>query len=132
MSLDGYRFGFQNQEKDDEIKGEGNSVNYLFRMHDPRLGKFFAVDPLSKDYPYNSAYAFSENKLIQCIELEGKQAIMITGFINSTDNNQLVLLFACDNQIKYNASASYRLRVHPDGNLKKQVEKDLPKKKKIR
>ncbi|MEN9994455.1 MAG: hypothetical protein RL762_1112 [Bacteroidota bacterium] len=112
----GYRFGFQDQEKDDEIKGEGNSVNYTFRMHDPRLGRFFAVDPLSKDYPYNSAYAFSENKLIQCIELEGKQAIMIIGFIHSTDNNQLVLVFAGDDQIKYNASASYRLRV-PAGTL---------------
>ena len=68
---DGYRFGFQNQEKDDEVKGEGNSINYTFRMHDPRLGRFFAVDPLSPKYPYNSTYAFSENRLIDGIELEG-------------------------------------------------------------
>jgi hypothetical protein len=40
VSLDGYRYGFQNQEKDDEIKGDGNSINYTFRMHDPRLGSF--------------------------------------------------------------------------------------------
>ena len=40
-----YRYGFQGQEKDDEIKGEGNSVNYKYRMHDPRIGRFFAVDP---------------------------------------------------------------------------------------
>ncbi len=32
--------GFQGQEKDDEIKGEGNSLNYTYRMHDPRLGGF--------------------------------------------------------------------------------------------
>jgi RHS repeat-associated protein len=67
----GYRFGFQNQEKDDEIKGEGNSVNYLFRMHDPRLGRFFAVDPLSQKYLFNSPYCFSGNKLIAWAELEG-------------------------------------------------------------
>ncbi|MBN9286255.1 thrombospondin type 3 repeat-containing protein, partial [Flavobacterium sp.] len=31
-----YRYGFQGQEKDDELKGgEGNSLNYTFRMHDP-------------------------------------------------------------------------------------------------
>ena len=71
MELDGrtvngeYRYGFQNQEKDDEIKGEGNSVNYTFRMHDPRLGRFFAVDPLASKYPYNSTYAFSENRVIE-------------------------------------------------------------------
>jgi predicted chitinase len=71
VSLDGYRFGFQNQEKDDEIKGEGNSINYTFRMHDPRLGRFFAVDPLEADYPFYSSYQFSGNRLIDMLELEG-------------------------------------------------------------
>src|SRR5690554_2085294 len=66
-----YRYGFQGQEMDDEVKGEGNSVNYKFRMHDPRVGRFFAVDPLAKDYPWNSPYAFSENSVIAFVELEG-------------------------------------------------------------
>jgi RHS repeat-associated protein len=70
-SLEDYRYGFQGQEKDDEIKGEGNSLNYTFRMHDPRVGRFFAVDPLEKKYPWNSTYAFSENMVIQFNELEG-------------------------------------------------------------
>jgi RHS repeat-associated protein len=51
-SLEDYRYGFQGQEKDDEIKGEGNSLNYTFRMHDPRVGRFFAVDPLTAKYPH--------------------------------------------------------------------------------
>ena len=71
---DGYRYGFQGQEKDDEIKGSGNSINYKYRMHDPRLGRFFAVDPLFREYPWNSTYAFSENRLIDAIELEGLEA----------------------------------------------------------
>ena len=66
-----YRYGFQGQEKDDEIKGEGNSLNYTYRMHDPRVGRFFAVDPLFRDYPHNSPYAFSENRVIDGVELEG-------------------------------------------------------------
>ncbi len=70
----GYRYGFQNQEKDDEIKGEGNSINYTFRMHDSRLGRFFNVDPLSPNYPGNSQYAFSLNRVIDAIELEGLEA----------------------------------------------------------
>lgn len=41
-----YRYAFQGQERDDEIKGRGNSYNYTYRMHDPRIGRFFAVDPL--------------------------------------------------------------------------------------
>ncbi len=68
---DFYRYGFQNQEKDDEVKGAGNSVNYTFRMHDPRVGRFFAVDPLAGMYPHNSVYAFSENRVIDMNELEG-------------------------------------------------------------
>lgn len=64
-------FGFQGQEKDDEIKGPGNSLNYEYRMHGPRLGRFFAIDPLTSDYPWNSPYAFSENVVINAVELEG-------------------------------------------------------------
>lgn len=72
-----YAYGFQGQEKDDEIKGEGNSINYKFRMHDPRIGRFFAVDPLSPKYPHNSPYAFSENTVINAIELEGLERFLI-------------------------------------------------------
>ncbi|KEZ91967.1 RHS repeat-associated core domain-containing protein [Nonlabens ulvanivorans] len=74
VDSDSYRYGFQGQERDDEVKGAGNSYNYTFRMHDPRLGRFFKVDPLAPKYPYNSTYAFSENRLINSVELEGLEA----------------------------------------------------------
>lgn len=73
-SSDSYRYGFQGQEKDDELKGEGNSINFKYRMHDPRIGRFFAVDPLASSYPWNSPYSFSENKVIDHIELEGRES----------------------------------------------------------
>jgi RHS repeat-associated protein len=70
-SIEDYRYGFQGQEKDDEIKGEGNSLNYTFRMHDPRVGRFFAIDPLFAEYPHYTPYSFSGNKVILFTELEG-------------------------------------------------------------
>jgi RHS repeat-associated protein len=70
-STNSYRYGFQGQEKDDEIKGEGNSLNYTFRMHDPRIGRFFVTDPLEKKYPFYSPYQFSGNRVIDMVELEG-------------------------------------------------------------
>jgi RHS repeat-associated protein len=70
-SLEDYRYGFQGQEKDDELKGEGNSLNYTFRMHDPRVGRFFATDPLAPKYPFYSPYQFSGNRVIDMVELEG-------------------------------------------------------------
>ncbi|MGD1846914.1 MAG: RHS repeat-associated core domain-containing protein [Salibacteraceae bacterium] len=69
-----YRYAFQAQEKDDEVKGVGLSVNYTFRMHDPRLGRFMAVDPLVDKYPELSTYQFSSNKPIHTNELEGLEA----------------------------------------------------------
>src|SRR5690606_26583667 len=70
-SVDLYRYGFQGQEKDDEVKGEGNSINYKFRMHDPRVGRFFATDPLEPNYPWNSPYVFAGNDVIRFLDLEG-------------------------------------------------------------
>jgi RHS repeat-associated protein len=79
-----YRYGFQGQEEEDEVKGAGNSVNYKYRMHDPRLGRFFAVDPLAKEYPHNSPYAFSENVVINAVELEGLEKMYTYVFNSNT------------------------------------------------
>ncbi len=72
-----YRYGFQGQLKDDELKGANNSLNFEYRMHDPRIGRFFAVDPLASQYPYNSPYAFSENVVINAVELEGLEKVHV-------------------------------------------------------
>lgn len=40
-------------------------------MHDPRVGRFFAVDPLTAKYPHYSPCSFAGNKVIQAVELEG-------------------------------------------------------------
>lgn len=73
--VSGYRYGFQGQEKDDEIKGEGNSINYKYRMHDPRIGRFLSIDPLSAKFPQWSSYVFSGNRVIDARELEGLEPV---------------------------------------------------------
>lgn len=78
-----YGYGFNGQEKDDEIKGAGNSYEFLFRIYDPRLGKFLSTDPLEGEYPWNSPYAFAENRPIDGIDLEGKEwQNFMSGFKN--------------------------------------------------
>jgi RHS repeat-associated protein len=69
---------FQKQEFDSDL-----GVNYYgfkWRIHDPQIGKFVQIDPLSEKYFYNSTYAFSENKVTSHIELEGLEAIGINFF----------------------------------------------------
>ena len=101
-----YRYGFQGQEKDDEVKGEGNSLNYKYRMHDPRIGRFFAVDPLASKYPHNSPYAFSENRVIDGIELEGLEVVAVgkqttlSAFVSGTFGTGV--LIAPDGVYSYN------------------------------
>jgi RHS repeat-associated protein len=72
-----YRYGFQNQEHDNELWS--GAVSYKYRVEDPRLGRFFSVDPLAAKYPHNSVYAFSENRVMDAIELEGLEAYFIHG-----------------------------------------------------
>jgi RHS repeat-associated protein len=70
-----YRYGFQGQEKDDEIKGEGNSLNYKYRMHDPRVGRWKSLDPLAGKFPNMSPFvAFNNNPIffVDPLGLEGE------------------------------------------------------------
>lgn len=66
-----YTYGFNGKMNDNEVKGEGNQQDYGMRIYDPRLGRFLSVDPLTKEYPWNSTYAFAENDVIRNIDLDG-------------------------------------------------------------
>lgn len=73
-----YRLGFQGQEKDDEIHGAtGTSYSYEYRIHDPRVGRFLSIDPLAAKYPFYSPYAFSGNRVLDAIELEGLEPLAL-------------------------------------------------------
>jgi hypothetical protein len=62
---------FQNQER---IADFDLDIDFFkFRPSDSKIARFWHIDPLSSDYPYNSPYAFQENKFGSGIELEGKE-----------------------------------------------------------
>ncbi|MBL7727576.1 MAG: hypothetical protein JNM68_07825, partial [Dinghuibacter sp.] len=77
-----HRYGFQAQETDLEIWGGG--ISYKYRLEDPRIGRFFSIDPLMKEYPWNSPFAFSENRVINAVELEGLEASTLSGGVTAT------------------------------------------------
>jgi RHS repeat-associated protein len=59
-----YRYGFQSMEKDDEVKGSGNSYTTEFRQYDPRIGRWLSIDPKAYKYPHESPYvAFHNNPI---------------------------------------------------------------------
>ncbi len=72
FSSNGYRFGFNGQEKDDEVKGSGNSVDFGARIYDSRLGRWLTPDPWEYQYSYQSTYASMSNDPIGKIDPDGK------------------------------------------------------------
>ncbi len=78
-----YRFGFNGKEND----LESETQDYGMRINDCRLGRFLSVDPIAKEYAWNSSYTFAENKVIQSIDLDGLEELNVnlppnqTGFV---------------------------------------------------
>lgn len=64
-----YRYGFNGQEKSDEIKGEGNSYTAQFWEYDPRIGRRWNTDPIVD--PQISSYAVLENNPILLTDPNG-------------------------------------------------------------
>jgi RHS repeat-associated protein len=75
----GYRYGFNGMEKDNEIKGQGNSYDFGARIYDSRLGRWLAVDPLIGKYPKFSPYHFGYNNPLVTIDPNGEENIVVVG-----------------------------------------------------
>ncbi len=67
------RWKFQGQEHIDDLGLNWDS--FKWRNHQPDIGRFFNIDPLAEKYYYNSPYAFSENKVVAHLEIEGLESI---------------------------------------------------------
>jgi RHS repeat-associated protein len=77
--MNAYRFGFNGMEKDDEMKGNGNSLDFGARIYDPRIGRWLALDPLAFKYPYASPYNFVLNTPISAIDPDGEVVVFVNG-----------------------------------------------------
>jgi len=74
-----FRYGFNGQEKDDEIKGSGNSVDFGARIYDPRIGRWLSIDPLSHKYPGYSPYSFGLDNPVYFQDADGRVIIDANG-----------------------------------------------------
>ncbi len=67
-----YFYGFNGQEKIDETYDvSGSYLDFEYRGYNSRIGRFFVVDPLHKEYPELTPYQFASNNPIGNIEVEG-------------------------------------------------------------
>ena len=77
-----YRYGFNGQEKSDEIKGEGSSYTAEFWEYDPRIGRRWNIDPEEKSILTKALIAH----------------LIIAPFIKMTLTEVLVLLLLINNR----------------------------------
>jgi RHS repeat-associated protein len=73
FSTQAYRYGFNGHERDDEVKGSGNSLDFGARIYDPRLGRWLATDPLAGEYVDVSPYNFALNSPIMFLDPDGRE-----------------------------------------------------------
>ena len=80
----GYRFGFNGQEKDDEITGQVGSVyTAQYWEYDARIGRRWNVDPVYK--PHESPYACFANNPIWFVDPLGLDTIPVAKDENGND-----------------------------------------------
>jgi len=113
------RRGYQGSEKTDEISGEGNSYTTFFRQLDPRIGRWWSIDPVYK--ADQSPYVSMSNNPITRIDPKGDDDYFDTkgNFIRS-DNKTTRTIYIVDKKgietqlvdyqfKKYNAFALARI-----------------------
>jgi RHS repeat-associated protein len=130
-----YRYGFNGQERDNELKGEGNSLDFGARIYDSRLGRFLSLDPLQAKYPKLTPYCFVGNSPLIFIDPDGRvisvygddiksfvSAIKKTGALKvsfDVKTNQLTL--SNPDNLKLSASDAKLLEASQNANIECRV-----------
>jgi RHS repeat-associated protein len=94
-----YRYGFNGKEKDNEIKGEANSLDYGARIYEPRVGRWMSTDPLQSKYPFANPYNFSLNIPIQAKDSDRKVVLFING--QNSSNGGVMNITGCYSSRKW-------------------------------
>ncbi len=81
---DDFRYGYNNMEADDEIKGSGNSYDFGARMLDPRIGRWLTIDSEFKKYAGINPYHFVFDSPMIFKDPDGKDAVITVDPTNHT------------------------------------------------
>jgi len=98
-----YRYGFNGMEKDDEVKGTGNSYDFGARIYDSRIGRWLSTDPKENRYPDISSFVYSLDNPILYIDPNGKEV-----YVYGADSKATVEAIGKKTslQLKYDASTN--------------------------
>lgn len=85
-----YRYGYQGSEKDNEVKGEGNSYTTHYRFLDPRVGRWMSIDPVTM--PSESPYSSMANNPVLYNDVNGDcpPCLAFVAYLATTEGAMLV------------------------------------------
>jgi RHS repeat-associated protein len=122
LDKNGYRYGFNGMEKDNEHNVEGGNYDFGARIYDSRLGRWLSLDPLQFQYPDVSAYCGMGNNPISLIDKKGKYIYISSNFQNSVFYPVLTNLLSMGDNIfltsylcKYSGNTTLDLRLLYNG-----------------
>jgi RHS repeat-associated protein len=117
MQGDGYRYGFQGQEMDDEISSEGNSYTAEFWQYSPRIARRWNIDPVIK--VHESPYATFANNPILFNDPNGADTFnVVSSKLNSKGEN---LEYNEDGSLKKGQERMFLFSVYTKDNQKKDM-----------
>jgi len=105
---DRYRFGFNGQEKVNEIAGMGNHLDFGARIYDSRVSRFLSLDPLMKKFPSESNYIFAGNSPIYLVDKDGKYKVSAENEVSYRKNYPLIMKYL-STQIENDISNSTKI-----------------------
>jgi RHS repeat-associated protein len=70
-----YRYGFNGMELDDDVSDEGHAYTTEYRFYDPRIGRWFSMDPVDENNIDLSPYANNFNNPIANKDPDGDDPI---------------------------------------------------------
>lgn len=79
-------------EKDDEVKGIGNSYDFGARMLDPRVGRWFRPDFDEKEFPWQSPYVSVSDSPIWRLDPDGNWDIEVHAHKNRGKHGYAIMI----------------------------------------
>jgi RHS repeat-associated protein len=89
-----YRYGFNSMEKDDEIKGAGNSYDFGARMYDARVGRWLSTDSKESTYPGHSPFNYALNSPLLFKDIDGNDAEITITQGEGADKDKTIITYS--------------------------------------
>jgi RHS repeat-associated protein len=96
-----YRYGFNGKENDSETGWQ----DYGMRMYNPRLSRFFTVDPITAQYPELTPYQFASNRPIEGVDLDGLEFYNCRLVFGGTNGKTIIGVVHAETKFHYPAGS---------------------------